>query len=421
MIRRSTNPFTPTFGSMPYALAGRTELIDDVIGGLANRPGDPNRSTIFIGPRGSGKTVLLRTIAEEASAQGWVCVSVSARKGLHRELFDGIAQVAHHLLVSKPSTTITGVQVGPLGLQRELLLDEQQSDRFRLQAIVEDLNAQDIGLLVTIDELDPTCEELIDFIDTYQHLVTEGRDVALLMAGLPSKVSTLLLDESVSFIRRAFQRRLDPINRYEVEEALFATITGNDKQIDQEALSFAAEATQGFAFAIQLVGYYLWRFGYGHDVITVDDAHAMIAAEPVKKDSPPEKPSAPAVETAPLPEAAGASPQVSPTESVEENAFKPLPLAAAAPVAEETVPAAPAAPVQTPSGNPELDELPDIGGFAPSAAKGGGEEVIRDSDFATGKEEEPVSIGIRPDAPAPVAQNAAVMAQAIQTLLAKEN
>ena len=276
MIRRSTNPFTPTFGSMPYALAGRTELIDDVIGGLANRPGDPNRSTIFIGPRGSGKTVLLRTIAEEASAQGGVCVSVSARKGLHRELFDGIAQVAHHLLVSKPSTTITGVQVGPLGLQRELLLDEQQSDRFRLQAIVEDLNAQDIGLLVTIDELDPTCEELIDFIDTYQHLVTEGRDVALLMAGLPSKVSTLLLDESVSFIRRAFQRRLDPINRYEVEEALFATITGNDKQIDQEALSFAAEATQGFAFAIQLVGYYLWRFGYGHDVITVDDAHAAV-------------------------------------------------------------------------------------------------------------------------------------------------
>ena len=154
---------------------------------------------------------------------------------------------------------------------------------------------------------------------------------------------------------------------------------------------------------------------------TVDDAHAMIAAEPVKKAPPPEKASAPAVETAPLPEAAGASPQVSPTETVEENAFKPLPLAAAAPVAEETVPAAPAAPVQTPSGNPELDELPDIGGFAPSAAKGGGEEVIRDSDFATGKEEEPVSIGIRPDAPAPVAQNAAVMAQAIQTLLAKEN
>lgn len=276
MIRRSNNPFTPTFGSMPYALAGRTELIDDVIGGLANRPGDPNRSTIFIGPRGSGKTVLLRTIAEEASAQGWICVSVSARKGLLQELFDGVKQAASHLLANRPLTTITGVQVGPLGVQREVFASEQQSDRFRLQSIVENLNAQDIGLLVTIDELDPTCEELIDFIDTYQHMVSEGRDVALLMAGLPSKVSALLLDQSVSFIRRAFQRRLDPISRYEVEEALFTTIVENDKQIDQEALSLAADATQGFAFAIQLVGYYLWRFGYGHDVIAVDDAQKAV-------------------------------------------------------------------------------------------------------------------------------------------------
>ncbi|MBQ9316979.1 MAG: AAA family ATPase [Atopobiaceae bacterium] len=275
MIRRSTNPFTPTFGSMPYALAGRTELIDDVIGGLANRPGDPNRSTIFIGPRGSGKTVLLRTIAEEASAQGWVCVSVSARKGLLDKLVKKARSNARHLLDEPPKSEITSVQLGPVALGREPHR-EDVSWWLDLQLLVEDLNAQDIGLLVTIDELDPACEELIDFIDTYQHLVTEGRDVALLMAGLPSKVSTLLLDESVSFIRRAFQRRLDPINRYEVEEALFATITGNDKQIDQEALSFAAEATQGFAFAIQLVGYYLWRFGYGDDVITVDDAHAAV-------------------------------------------------------------------------------------------------------------------------------------------------
>ena len=275
MIRRSNNPITPTFGSMPYALAGRTELIDDVIGGLANRPGDPNRSTIFIGPRGSGKTVLLRTIADEASSQGWICVSVSARKGLLEKVVKKAHENAGHLLSSPGQSDITAVQIGPVSLERET---HRKDDPWwlDLQHLVENLNAQDIGLLVTIDELDPTCEELIDFIDTYQHMVSEGRDVALLMAGLPSKVSALLLDQSVSFIRRAFQRRLDPISRYEVEEALFTTIVENDKQIDQEALSLAADATQGFAFAIQLVGYYLWRFGYGHDVIAVDDAQKAV-------------------------------------------------------------------------------------------------------------------------------------------------
>ena len=50
----------------------------------------------------------------------------------------------------------------------------------------------------------------------------------------------------------------------------------NDKQIDQDALTMAAEATQGFAFAIQLVGYYLWRAGYFHEVITVEDAQEAV-------------------------------------------------------------------------------------------------------------------------------------------------
>ncbi len=62
MVQKTKNPFTPTFGHVPFALAGRTSYIDDVIDGLANYPDDPNRSTIFIGSRGSGKTVLLTAL-----------------------------------------------------------------------------------------------------------------------------------------------------------------------------------------------------------------------------------------------------------------------------------------------------------------------------------------------------------------------
>lgn len=269
--RRISNPFTPAFGSMPYALAGRGELIDDVLEGLANQVGDPNRCTIFIGPRGSGKTVLLRAIARYASEQGWISVSVSAKDGMYKEIFDGIRANATHLLTPETKSVLTAVQVGPISLEREVLRDSL-SNRFALQDIVEELNKQGIGLLITVDEVNPNCKELIDYIDTYQNFVSEGRDVALLMAGLPGQVMSLLLDKNVSFVRRAFQRPLLAIDQLEVEEALVETLASKGKSIDDEALAIAAKATRGFAFAIQLVGFFLWRYSRGRDVITVEDA-----------------------------------------------------------------------------------------------------------------------------------------------------
>ena len=275
--RRSTNPFKPTFGSMPFALAGRNDYIDDVIEGLANQPGDPNRSTIFIGPRGSGKTVLLRTIAEEASQQGWVCVTLKAREGMMRELYDTLRRQYSHLLSEKAKSVLTGIQVGPVGIQRTVFPEEPLSDRFRLAGIIDEISQQGLGFLVAIDEVDPSCEELIEFIGTYQLFVMEDRDVALMMAGLPSMVSALLLDEHVSFVRRAFQRRLDPIQMLDVEESLLDTIESNGKRIDDDALVYAAQATQGFAYAIQLVGFLLWREGRAHDTITMEDARRAVA------------------------------------------------------------------------------------------------------------------------------------------------
>lgn len=276
MTRRSSNPFTPTFGKMPHFLVGRDELIDDVMEGLANQPGDPNRSTIFIGPRGSGKTVLLRTIAREASREGWICVNVKAKRGMYDEIFDGVRVLANHLLSDTTRSTLTAIQVGPIGIEREVSTTQLVSRRFNLQDIVENLNDKGVGFLVTIDEIDPNCEELIDFIGTYQDFVAEDRDVALIMAGLPGQVMGLLLDKHVSFIRRAFQRRLRPIDRFEVEEALNETIESNGKTIDEEALYAASMAAGGLAFAVQLVGYYLWRNSTGRDYITEEDAEKAV-------------------------------------------------------------------------------------------------------------------------------------------------
>jgi hypothetical protein len=79
------------------------------------------------------------------------------------------------------------------------------------------------------------------------------------MAGLPSAVSSLLSDDVLTFLRRADKQVLSDVPVDEVHDALVATITDNGRTINEEASQIAAEATGGYPFLVQLVGYHLWR------------------------------------------------------------------------------------------------------------------------------------------------------------------
>lgn len=269
------NPFTPTFGKVPFALAGRTEYIDGVIGALANRPGDPYRSVVFYGPRGSGKTVLMQAIEDYASEQGWVHADADAREGMLKTLTKSLRHNASMFLSEETQHSITSMKAGPFGFSREIYREEP-SWQERLRGYVRELNSQNVGVLFVIDEANPECLEFREFISMYQYFVRENRDVAMLVGGLPAKVSALLVDDHVSFIRRAFQRPLEPIPSIEVEEALLQTIEGNGRRIEPEALAMCADATGGFAYAIQLVGYYLWRDTPQERDFQTDDAALAI-------------------------------------------------------------------------------------------------------------------------------------------------
>ena len=49
---------------------------------------------------------------------------------------------------------------------------------------------QGVGLLVTVDEVRVELDEMVRIASTYKHFVGGNRKVALLMVGLPGKVSS---------------------------------------------------------------------------------------------------------------------------------------------------------------------------------------------------------------------------------------
>jgi len=73
------NPYVPSAGSPPPALAGRDAVLEDATIRLKRvQAGRHANSTLFIGLRGAGKTVLLNHIAEDAEALGITCLQLEA-------------------------------------------------------------------------------------------------------------------------------------------------------------------------------------------------------------------------------------------------------------------------------------------------------------------------------------------------------
>ena len=267
------NPFTPTFGIIPPFMAGREELIEELSGAFANGLGDPNLCTIISGARGTGKTALLSFMASEAQSQGWIAVRTTAFEGMLEDILDQALVSARDFLDSLGGPKLRGVSIGQLvSFEWENEAPRAGNWRTQMNALLDQLAEQDIGLLITVDEVKVTITEMKRLAQVYQHFVSEGRKVALLMAGLPHAVSMMLNDDDVSFLRRARKHALGRIADGDIRDAMLLTIEQNGRSIARDALDSAVEIVDGFPYMMQLVGYRMWAESPRSHEISLEDA-----------------------------------------------------------------------------------------------------------------------------------------------------
>ena len=249
------NPFTPSFGEVPAHLAGRQQIIRDLDRAFLSQRRRPELTSIFSGARGTGKTALMSSLATRAESHGWIAVKTTALSGMLEEIELGTKRAAAHLIDSSTHFEVTGLGIAPLGSIEVNRVHDASTWRYRMSDIIDQLNSAWYDFS---EEVDPTLDEMIQLAATYQHFVTDGKRVALLMAGLPNNVSTLLNHKTVSFLRRAQQYHLGRIADYDVREALIRTIQENDRLADAGGIDRAVHSISGFPFLLQLVGYRAW-------------------------------------------------------------------------------------------------------------------------------------------------------------------
>lgn len=277
------NPFTPNFGQTPLVMAGRDMLISEITNAFDNAPGDPSLTSIFVGARGTGKTALLSLLANRAQSLGWIAVNVPCIAGMLEEIAQGAARAASNLLDVRDGAKLTGVSLGQVfGIEWEHAPEQQATWFIRMSDLLDRLQEQDVGLVITVDEVRPSLDEMIQLASFYQLFVREERKIALLMAGLPDAVSSLLDNESVSFLRRASRYQLDRIDDADVRFALEQTAGYAGREFEPSALEGAVEASGGFPFMVQLVGFRAWQASNGSD--TIDDSAVSLGLDRARRD-----------------------------------------------------------------------------------------------------------------------------------------
>ena len=274
-----TNPFTPEFGSVPLVMAGRQSIRRELFEAFSQGRGNPNLSSILIGPRGSGKTALLTYLAKEASDEGWVAVHAVAMPGMLEDIYEQTRLACANALgkrgVNAPPQ-LTSVSLGPVGVGWTTPPVPSENWRTRMSRLIEILEGVGLGLLITVDEVVASLDEMINLAAVYQLFVREQRRVALVMAGLPNNISALLNDKSVSFLRRAQQHKLDTIPDPDVREAFRETAAIGDRGVTSDALEACVSAIEGYPYMLQLVGFRCWQASNLSGVISAEAAERGI-------------------------------------------------------------------------------------------------------------------------------------------------
>jgi hypothetical protein len=178
--------------------------------------------------------------------------------------------------------------VGPFGLGASWDTDDTHPRRpsFRSTlALASDLMAERrAGLLITLDEVHGGDRaELREFATVVQHCFGEDREVAFVAAGLPAAVDERLLrDPVITFLRRADRHVLGMLNPLEVADALQVPIVEHGRTVSDSTLEVMVELSAYYPFAVQLVGYHVWRQHPDRTEITLADvtaARAIVAAK----------------------------------------------------------------------------------------------------------------------------------------------
>lgn len=244
------NPFTLSFGKKPLQYISRIAQTNEIIENfMAQEP--PNQIYMLTGVRGSGKTVMMTSIAGEIKEdERWIVVELNPT----RDLLQSLAAKLYSLPEMHPYFIQAKLDFSALGLGVSLenavpVMDIENA----IEGMLTEIQKRDKRLLITIDEV-VNCEYIRIFASSFQIFLRQNYPIFLLMTGLYENIYNLQNEDSLTFLYRAPKIVLEPLN-YTAVRKKYMDIFGLNMEKAEEMTGL----TGGYPFAFQVLGYLLWE------------------------------------------------------------------------------------------------------------------------------------------------------------------
>ena len=296
------NPFAPGAGTPPPELAGRKDVLLDLDVALQRVAlGRPSQSSILVGLRGVGKTVLLVRMQAMADAHGYRTLRVEAHEGktLTGLLVPGLKGVLQALSLTEGAKeqarrglrvlrsfmsgmkfNVQDVEIGlsvaaETGVADSGDLETDLPDLLEAVGLAAKASRQPFALL--IDELQYLSSREFSALIMAMHRLSQANlPVVLIGAGLPQILG--LAGESKSYSERLFRfPDIGPLPDLDGRSAVRKPVNDEQADIEEEAISEILRVSERYAYFIQQWAHDAWNIAKGSKITY----HDVIMATPV--------------------------------------------------------------------------------------------------------------------------------------------
>lgn len=251
------NPFTPSFGNVPSVFLDRNSLSQRVINEL-NSGNSPFQTSLIYGQRGAVQTTLMTDVANGlGKSSKWQVVNLV----LDDDLLDSLIAQLREKLVTLKLFSEVDLKIEFKGIQFNTSMgNDNKEANFQtiLHRLLQKFTQKGINILITIDEVKAT-PLLRKLVSCYQIMLRDNLNVSLLMAGLPENVSEIQNDDVLTFLLRANRITLNPLDIESIKNSYAHIFKEAGYQLDIPTAIYMTKQTKGFAYAFQLLGYWVWK------------------------------------------------------------------------------------------------------------------------------------------------------------------